>query len=253
MPKLTCAVSGSFRRFLDDVRSAIRELRALGVRVLSPPSTEVAGELDGFVMLKGDRGDPSVIEQAHLQGIARSDFLYVVNPEGYIGRSASLEIGYALACSVPVFCSSNPSEEMMLGLVVVKQSLPELVATLEQGTAPGIQRGSSLAALQAYVAEKVRERGFEDESLRDAVLLLVEEIGELAKATRCEMGLKVNAADPLSRKSVQHELADCLVYLLDIANLSGVDLEEALREKESVNSQKRWATHPEARKRTGVG
>lgn len=35
--------------------------------------------------------------------------------------------------------------------------------------------------LQEYVTIKVKERGFEDESLHESLLLLTEEVGELIK------------------------------------------------------------------------
>jgi NTP pyrophosphatase (non-canonical NTP hydrolase) len=56
----------------------------------------------------------------------------------------------------------------------------------------------------------VRLRGFDQETLWDVVLLLVEEVGELAKAVRKRSGLKIAATDPEAHKSVALELADCL-------------------------------------------
>jgi NTP pyrophosphatase (non-canonical NTP hydrolase) len=84
----------------------------------------------------------------------------------------------------------------------------------------------------------VAARGFGDESLRDVVLLLVEEVGEVAKAVRRLTGLKTYTATPKEQKKVAHELADCLIYLLDLANLADVDLDQAFQEKEALNSIK---------------
>jgi NTP pyrophosphatase (non-canonical NTP hydrolase) len=95
-----------------------------------------------------------------------------------------------------------------------------------------------LPALQKYITQVVHARGFQDESVRDVVLLFVEEVGELAKAVRTMSGLKVSGSQ--SHKAISDELADCLIYLLDLANLSGVNLETALRDKEEANSKKTW-------------
>jgi NTP pyrophosphatase (non-canonical NTP hydrolase) len=76
--------------------------------------------------------------------------------------------------------------------------------------------------------------------------LLVEEVGELAKAIRFDQGLKLSSNDIEHTKSIDSELADCLIYLINLANLADVDLEKALREKEAVNSKKKWQ-----RRRTG--
>lgn len=46
---------------------------------------------------------------------------------------------------------------------------------------------------------------------------------------------------PEDRKKVAHELADCLIYLLDLANLADIDLDDAFRVKEEMNNKKTWA------------
>ena len=78
----------------------------------------------------------------------------------------------------------------------------------------------------------------------DVALLLVEEVGELAKAIRVETGLKVAPNDVRRLPSLRLELADCLVYLTDLANLADISLEDALREKEALNAGRRWAKLP---------
>ncbi len=45
-----------------------------------------------------------------LRRIDGSDAVYVVNPGGYVGKSVSLDIGYALAKNIPVF-TMNPVED----------------------------------------------------------------------------------------------------------------------------------------------
>ena len=40
--------------------------------------------------------------------------------------------------------------------------------------------------------------------------------------------------------SVKLELADVLIYLCSIANINGINLEEAFREKEEINKQRTW-------------
>ena len=49
----------------------------------------------------------------------------------------------------------------------------------------------SLKELQAYIGAVIKQRGFDNESPRDIVLLMVEEVGELAKALRKFIGLKI--------------------------------------------------------------
>jgi NTP pyrophosphatase (non-canonical NTP hydrolase) len=238
---LNCTISGSFRRFLEQVKAAMRDCAENEVNVLSPRSGSVIGEENGFVFLEGDSGEPKDIEAHHLQSIRRSDFLFVVNPDGYIGPNATLEVGYALALSVPVFCLQVPSETVLAEFVHSGVSIAEVKRAIKQG--PGlIPRGADLSTLQAYIRNVVKLRGFDDESVRDVVLLLVEEVGELAKAVRRQIGLKVEATNRDNVKTIADEVADCLIYLLDIANLVGLDLEIALRSKEEINAKKTWVS-----------
>ncbi len=163
-----------------------------------------------------------------------------MNASGYIGPSATMEIGYALALGVPVFSLESPTEPVLAMFVRCEPSIEKVKQALWEAASLEIPRKADLATLQAYIRRVVRLRGFEEESLRDAVLLMVEEVGELAKAVRREIGLKVAETHPEDLKTVSHELADCLIYLLDIANLAGIDLDDAFRAKEIINAKKHW-------------
>lgn len=84
-----------------------------------------------------------------------------------------------------------------------------------------LPRPMTLPALQRYVARVVEERGFYRDP-RKIFILLTEEVGELATEIRRL------ADDPgcASGDSLGFELADTLLYLLDLANGFGQDLEE---------------------------
>lgn len=96
----------------------------------------------------------------------------------------------------------------------------------------------TLADLQQYVRDMVAERGFDDETVQDTFMLLIEEVGELAKAARKHAGIKF-AADT-ETKEMAHEAADVLVLLLGLCNLLNIDLEQAFRAKEVRNKQRTW-------------
>ena len=207
----------------------------MGVKVLSPVSTVVSSEQEGFVFFENEPLDPTFVESRHLDAIAKSDFVFVVNPDGYIGPSATMEIGYATARGKPVYAMSLPQEQVLRPLVTVCNDLHEIVVGLKTRSVE-LSPELGLSAIQRYISIKVRERGFGDESIRDVVLLLVEEVGELAKATRKAGGLMVGDTN----KTVSSEIADCLIYLCDIANLAGVSLDESLRLKEAENNNRSW-------------
>jgi nucleoside 2-deoxyribosyltransferase len=104
MPKPQAVVSGSFRRHLDSVRKAVRELTAMGVSVLSPSDAEPIAQEGSFVILKSDRHrDVKRLEEDHLRAIDECDFLWLVAPDGVAGQSTCLEVGYALAKEKPIY------------------------------------------------------------------------------------------------------------------------------------------------------
>jgi NTP pyrophosphatase (non-canonical NTP hydrolase) len=84
----------------------------------------------------------------------------------------------------------------------------------------------------------VEARGFADESPKDMLVLLMEEIGELARAIRKNEGIKM--AGDTKRSEMEDEFADCLIYLIDLANHYKIDLEKAFTEKEEKNNKRVW-------------
>ncbi len=96
----------------------------------------------------------------------------------------------------------------------------------------------TLADYQKLVRELVAARGFDGETVPEVFTLLVEEVGELAKAIRKANGQKVDAAR--RQHEVDEEAADVLWLLLDLCNRLGIDLEQAFRAKEAKNQQREW-------------
>lgn len=100
-----------------------------------------------------------------------------------------------------------------------------------------LKQNPTLSDLQQYVDEMVAERGFKYD-IAQRFMLLIEEVGEFAQATRKTAGLKVakNAAE----QNVAHEAADVLILLLALCNQLDIDLEEAFRAKEEHNKTRTW-------------
>jgi NTP pyrophosphatase (non-canonical NTP hydrolase) len=95
-----------------------------------------------------------------------------------------------------------------------------------------------LSDFQDYVAELVKERGFDKETLPQIFMLFLEECGEMAEAARKTQNIR---SDKNSKDHcLGHEIADVFIYLLDICNYYGIDLEQAFREKEKINKKRIW-------------
>ena len=77
-----------------------------------------------------------------------------------------------------------------------------------------------------YVQEKMKEMYFDKDKERGiygTFTWLVEEVGELAEAL-----LSGN------KSAIEEELADVIAWSFSIANLVGIDVEEALRKKYNI-------------------
>jgi len=100
-------------------------------------------------------------------------------------------------------------------------------------------QSASLAVLQQYVQQAMQERGFDDETLSQKFMLLLEESGEFAQAARREASIK-QRADRAPSDSLADEAGDVLIVLLDICNQLQIDLESAFVQKERKNQTRTW-------------
>lgn len=107
-----------------------------------------------------------------------------------------------------------------------------------QPAATALPDTDSLRELQAYVWQMNKERGFSLEDPAKKMLLLTEEVGELAKAVRKLAGLKFTATT--RQTELSEEIADVLIVLLGLSSLVDVDAYEALLAKEAKNRERVW-------------
>ena len=110
--------------------------------------------------------------------------------------------------------------------------LKQLIENMDENT--------SLKSLQTYVDEMVNVRGFADETPQDCLLLLTEELGELAKEVRKNHTHIKNDKSKASNHSLNGEMADVLMMLLALARTLDVDLLDAFKEKELENCTRNW-------------
>jgi len=96
----------------------------------------------------------------------------------------------------------------------------------------------TLRDFQNYIAEMVKERGFDKESISEIFMLFLEECGEMAKAARKTQKMKTDKNS--EQFHLDHEIADVFIYLLDICNHYNIDLEKSFRDKEEINKKRFW-------------
>ena len=110
--RFRCVIHGSLRKHLREMGEAMEIFQGAGIEVLAPQMSAIVKEDDGFLFFRGEEMfDPRLIELMYLQNLrnlGENGFSYFVNPGGYIGKSASYELGIAQATNVPCFFSSKP-------------------------------------------------------------------------------------------------------------------------------------------------
>jgi len=101
-----------------------------------------------------------------------------------------------------------------------------------------------LQDLQAFHKELDKEKQFDQDIFRN-IAYLSGEIGELVSAIRKLRKIKDLSEEADARNHVGEELADCLAYVVKLANYAEVDLHEAYVNKMRKNMNREW--HPAIR------
>ena len=230
-PACEIVLSGTYRKDVENLKRAYEEFKDLGCTILSPTNVSVVSEVDGFVYMKGEESEtPDKIESRHLKAIQKANFVWLHAPEGYVGPTAALEVGFAHAAGVPVFAQQAPKDEVLRSFVRLADSPAAMVRMWPQHPEPP---APALKAFQEYYKRAALQRGYGKEGPKECLLLMVEEVGELARAIRKREKLTRHGSAINSNEA--HELADVFLYVVHMANVLGLDLGGIVREKEFVN------------------
>ncbi len=110
--KCQCLIIGSFRKHYPEIVETIKYFHANDIEVLSPKISTILNPENEFVVFDYDPRDADVrqIEDKVLKKMHNADFVYIVNPDGYIGQSTSFEIGYCHGKNLKIFAMNDSSE-----------------------------------------------------------------------------------------------------------------------------------------------
>lgn len=104
-----------------------------------------------------------------------------------------------------------------------------------------ITKTSDLFDIQRYIDEVLKIRGFELQTAQDKMLLLTEEIGELAKSIRkTYTSLTVDLNKNYNYDTVESEVADVFIVLLSLCNNLQINLYNVFIAKEKENITRKW-------------
>lgn len=228
--KKTVTLIGTFRRNKEDLRKIFSDLSE-GFDLICPLSIDFVDDEATFVKAEHEIEDStSVIERRVLDAIRKSDFVWLFAPQGYVGLSASFEIGFAHSLGVPVFSDTAVQDEMLQTMIT------GVITNPTDANASLCEPGYGISGLQRYYERISRRRGWVNESPKDIMILLTEEMGELARAIRKSEGLKRDAG--YSGINLEDELADVQLYLVHLASSVKVELSHAVKQKEKKNSER---------------
>lgn len=146
MTNPSVSLVGSFRQHYAQVVRAAKIFAAAGLTVRSPVISRIVnpgGEFPRF------ESDPPLSSDHHIQAatfekIFSSDFVYVVAPDGYVGRTTSYELGRVHERGIPVYFSGPPKDlpiDVPAGSVLDPRSLAQLVTgstAILAGTRPRV-------------------------------------------------------------------------------------------------------------------
>lgn len=96
----------------------------------------------------------------------------------------------------------------------------------------------ALRRIQDYIWQMNIDRGFNLEDLSKKMLMLTEEVGELAKAIRKSVGLKFSK--DTEQTEMAEEIADVFIVLLGLASVANIDVAKSVRLKEAKNEKRSW-------------
>lgn len=139
---LAVTVSGSFHRHMHEIGAAVEDLAALSIRVLSPADPRIVAAQGEFLFVASDPvRSVRLVQDRHLESIRASSFLWLVCPDGYVGQSASMEIGFAAAIGMPICSTHAPGDLTLRQYVKIVPSLAQAVRLAEASPRPRQSEG----------------------------------------------------------------------------------------------------------------
>src|SRR4029077_7358183 len=210
-------------------------LKEAGFSVLSPSNAFIESEDQGFVYMRRESMQtPDQIGNRHLDAIQQADFVWFFAPEGYVGPTGALEVGFARASGIPVYTDTVLKDTTIKNFVAVVESTSSVYEAFKNPR--GLPPSPAIKSFQHYYRRAALQRGFSHENAKDCLLLMGEEVGELARAVPKRVH-RARHGKPIPNQE-ELELADVFLYVVHMANILKIDLASVVQRKELLNIQK---------------
>ena len=104
-----------------------------------------------------------------------------------------------------------------------------------------IQSSNNLNDIQNYIKKVIEIRGFSNQTIQENMLLLSEEVGELAKAIRKDAtNMNVDKEKIYNYDTIENEIADVFIVLTNISNSLNINMYDSFIKKEEINIKRIW-------------
>lgn len=121
------ALIASFRKHYKQVLAVREQLTGIGMQVTSPRAEEmqIINPDDPFIRftVNDAQASEAQIQSEALERIFKADFVYAVDPEGYVGNTVCYEIGRIMERKQPLYFQEAPvdlpidvSDEHIIGI-----------------------------------------------------------------------------------------------------------------------------------------
>ncbi len=107
------------RRFFDEIREVAQKLRDRGHIVFEPilNRNETISDLPPDLKRYAFLG----LTHHHFDSIRKADICFIFNKGGYIGNSVTLELGFSVACGLPIYAleeDEDPCRKVLFDFIV---------------------------------------------------------------------------------------------------------------------------------------
>lgn len=114
MGQFRVVIHGSFSKHFEQIQHAYKVFTDAGIEVLAPKAGELTSSVNGFALFEDEKEtDFRLVELLYLQKLKKlgpDGFSFFVDPKGYIGASASYELGIAQLMNVRCFFTHRPAD-----------------------------------------------------------------------------------------------------------------------------------------------
>lgn len=143
MTDIRCVIHGSFSKHFGEIQRIHTLFSEAGIEVLAPKNSELIAQTNGFALFEDEVDIDSRMVELHylhkIKQLGNSGFSYFVNPDGYMGKSASYELAVAQLTNTrcffmksladhPAYIHKNAiySPENLIDYIVQNGDLPDM-------------------------------------------------------------------------------------------------------------------------------